>query len=315
MQIRAPNYQCLSNSLYHLTYHQPTNSLWIGTRFGGLTNFNISTNTFVNYGIINGLIDNVIDDVDVDNNGNVWIACRYFGVAKFDGSSFTYYTTLNGLQGNDIYSITVAPNGYIWAGCTTGLSVFNGNVWSNFNSTNSALTGEYIRQIEFKNNYAWLATGGGGIQKFDGANEWTSYLTTNSNIANDSIWSVYIDDSKTVWAASYGRGLLKMLEDNRVDDSLNVRITVYPDVIPTSINSKESVKTKTMSNFYQNYLQLNSIENNSQLKVYNTLGQIIYNEKITSNRIDLNSLERGIYITEISTNSQIIETKKIIKFD
>jgi len=92
-------------------------------------------------------------------------------------------------------------------------------------------------------------------------------------------------------------------------------MTVYPDVIPTSINSKESVKTKTSSNFYQNFLQLNSIENDSQLKVYNSLGQIIYNQKITSNRIDLNSLERGIYITEISSNSQIIETKKIIKFD
>jgi ligand-binding sensor domain-containing protein len=287
----ASNSSIGSEQLYHLTYQASANKLWIASRNSGLISFDINTQTFYNYGPSDGLTDAIIDDVDIDSVGNVWLACRYEGVAMFNGTSFVYYTTLSGLLGNEVYSISIAPNGLVWAGTLNGISSFDGNGWTNYSTANSGLSGNYVRQIEFKNSDIWIAMGGGGIQKFDGNTNWTTYNQSTCNIANDSIWSIYLSANGELWAASFGRGLLNMPPEK-------------PS--PSAIHETENPSNEFY--VYNHCLWMNQLY--TDIFIIDMKGQLVFKEKPKGTMLQLPNLPEGIYLASLLDEQGNIHSKK-----
>ena len=76
-----------------------------------------------------------------------------------------------------------------------------------------------------------------------------------------------------------------------------VEFNVYPNPVRGNLNVK-------MSN----------IKGNSEITVFNILGQKVRDIKIASesSQIDLNNLARGFYFLRITTNNQILPIRKII---
>ncbi|MEZ5066330.1 MAG: two-component regulator propeller domain-containing protein [bacterium] len=77
--------------------------------------------------------DNISDigrDVVTDDNGDMWVAVRGGGVAKWDGTGWISYTTLNsGLWDDDIQAIAYG-DGRLWIAFTfTGIDSFDGITW------------------------------------------------------------------------------------------------------------------------------------------------------------------------------------------
>ena len=72
---------------------------------------------FEHYSSDDGLPHNSIADIHQDRNGYIWLA-TWYGLSRFDGSSFVNYTVLPGdyanLTHNRILSIDEDNLGYLW---------------------------------------------------------------------------------------------------------------------------------------------------------------------------------------------------------
>ncbi len=76
--------------------------LWAGTYGGGLNKLNISTGTFQHYNTSNGLLNDVIYGVLVDNNDHIWFTSNE-GLSKLEPTTnqFTHYGVEYGIQSKE----------------------------------------------------------------------------------------------------------------------------------------------------------------------------------------------------------------------
>ncbi|HKK63933.1 MAG TPA: histidine kinase dimerization/phospho-acceptor domain-containing protein, partial [Bacteroidales bacterium] len=75
-------------------------------------------------------LEEYVDDVDTDAQGNLWLASRYYGIFRYDGKSWKNYTTDNGLPSNNIISIFAESDSVVWATTHGGVSLFDGERWT-----------------------------------------------------------------------------------------------------------------------------------------------------------------------------------------
>src|SRR5699024_164749 len=78
---------------------------------------------FRNYTIANGLSESVVNALEQDNEGYLWIGTSY-GLNRFDGRHFQNYYTEQGLENNEIYALYEDREGHIWIGTGSGVNVF-----------------------------------------------------------------------------------------------------------------------------------------------------------------------------------------------
>ncbi|MET2984126.1 sensor histidine kinase [Aureibaculum conchae] len=101
--------------------------LWVGTGSGGLNKINLKDNSVKSYRadptIENAISSNAIFDIDIDENGFVWIATDQ-GLNKLDPNTdiFTHYDETDGLPTNLLESVVVGKNGEMWLSTQNGLS-------------------------------------------------------------------------------------------------------------------------------------------------------------------------------------------------
>ena len=88
----------------------------------------------------------------------------FYTKAQTQYKSF-HFTTDNGLPSNIIYSVTEDKNGNILLGTDNGLSVFNGNMFKNYN-VKDGLTNPYVVSVYNDNNTIYFVTYNGNFQKF-----------------------------------------------------------------------------------------------------------------------------------------------------
>ncbi len=86
------------------------------------------------YGIKDGLIDNNINDLLLDRNGNLWIA-TLSGLSCFDGRVFHNFTTEDGLPSNRIRCLFEDRKGHLWLGTDGGVVHYNGRVFQTIKSS------------------------------------------------------------------------------------------------------------------------------------------------------------------------------------
>ena len=77
-----------------------SNALWLGTYGGGLNKFDIDTETFTHYTDKDGLANNIINGIQEDRSGVIWVSTNY-GLSRFDPSqkAFKSFDIRDGLQG------------------------------------------------------------------------------------------------------------------------------------------------------------------------------------------------------------------------
>ena len=195
--------------------------------------------TWTNYTTTDGLIDNSVYAITIDNQGNKWVGTNN-GVSKFDGTGWTSYTTSNsGLatdrvnaiaiddQGNKwfgtwgggvskfdginwtsylpysiVTSICLDSHGNLWFGTNGGISEFDGTNWKTFNT--NYLATSFVQSIGIEvSGIIWVGTEFGGVSKFDGTN-WTAFTKANSGLLNDNITCIVIDKQGNKWFVTGG---------------------------------------------------------------------------------------------------------------
>ena len=84
--------------------------------------------SIVNYTVADGLPQNLIMDMAVDKQGNLWSAGLGF-LSKYDGSHFINYSMKNGMGDGFVSKILADRNDNIWVGNFSGLFRFDGHAF------------------------------------------------------------------------------------------------------------------------------------------------------------------------------------------
>jgi ligand-binding sensor domain-containing protein/serine phosphatase RsbU (regulator of sigma subunit) len=187
-------------------YEDESNTLWVGTGYGGVSRLLPGAARFETFSTENGLAGDVVYAINSDLKGNVWIGTKE-GVSKFDVATQTFrnYTIEDGLGGNNVYRIFRDSRGNLWFGALGGyLSVYDGKSFTKYDES-SGIVHRFILCInEDKDHNIWLGAYGGGLYKYDGRT-FRNY-TSKNGMTTDSPYAIIADKDGNIWIGN-GRGL------------------------------------------------------------------------------------------------------------
>jgi hypothetical protein len=144
---------------------------WLGTRSHGVIYYQAGTAISETYSTDNSdLLHDVINDIAVDPNGDVWIATN-LGVSQFVGSTWQNYTRQDGLASNHVDAIAVSPSGVVWFGTKNGLSQYDGANWTTYTQQDGLPHSQLIALGVGEDEMLWGVTVNGTFGHFDG-NTW-----------------------------------------------------------------------------------------------------------------------------------------------
>jgi len=117
----------LSSNNIRMVVEDKSGFLWIATEGGGLNRLNISDETIEIYTTEDGLASNIIEGLEFDDKGNLWIG-SHNGLSKYIPSSdiFHNYSQSDGLQSN-VFSMGShfrSKKGEMFFGGETGINYF-----------------------------------------------------------------------------------------------------------------------------------------------------------------------------------------------
>jgi ligand-binding sensor domain-containing protein len=172
-------------------------TLWLGTRGGGLVRFHVASEQYVVYTASDGLPHNTINDVAVDKTGVVWFATP-LGVGSFDGRRWEVFTTANGLPSNFIRAIMVDQNNVKWCGTAQGIARLDGRAWTAFQTTRGWKNND-IYSLAAGIRGVWAGTAE-GVNEFDGT-QWRTRTKEDGMLGNEARCLV-VDGDGNVWTGS-----------------------------------------------------------------------------------------------------------------
>lgn len=172
-------------------------STYIGTDGHGIS-FYDGSNWF-DFTTANGLSTDVVRDIEIDNNGNIWLATAN-GVDCYNGLSWhTYLIKNEPPYDSAITSITEDLNGNLWFGTWGGGALrFNGMDWSHY-TTDDGLANDLVTGIAVGTDGSiWFGTRV-GVSCFDGVT-WKTF----TGLGGDSILSIAADPYGKIWVGTQG---------------------------------------------------------------------------------------------------------------
>ena len=110
--------------------HQGEDYLWAGSE-SGLVRWNLGPGSYTRFGNEDGLPSVFINDLLVDQEGNLWAATDA-GIGRYDGETWWTYDIADGLDANWIVALFQNEMGELFAGSRggeRGLNYFDGTSW------------------------------------------------------------------------------------------------------------------------------------------------------------------------------------------
>lgn len=168
------------------------NGVWFATDAGLTHNTDSKWETLT---IQNGLINNAVHDVSVDNNENIWIGTKEGVTVVADGVA-TSFTSREGLINNHIHCTAVDSSGKIWFGTPEGISILEDKKWENI-TQQDGLISNMITDIETDPaGTIWIATTE-GVTKIE--NEQFTNYTKKEGLPDNRVNTIYIDSTGKKW--------------------------------------------------------------------------------------------------------------------
>lgn len=175
----------------------------------------------------NGLSQGHVTCMIQDSEGFIW-AGTYVGLNRYNGYNFDVFYADKDKPGtlfiNAVYSLFEDRDGNIWCG-TWGIDIFDKKTETfrhipALSGDNTISAGEVSAITQDKNGYMWLATKGGGLNKYVPETGRITYFMANGSKGN-ALQSNYINDlvvdDQTLWIATTDGGLSRM---NLTDESI-----------------------------------------------------------------------------------------------
>lgn|GEM_PF-215251 len=168
-----------------------------------------------------------------DSRNTIWIA-TYGGGAytvnaneiDFDDSASVKFNPVlhdekdaSTISSNILFTITEDAEGNIWAGADNGLNCFQRSEkkwirYSNIPGDASSIHGNNVRSFAFdKKGNMWVGTNGGGLNRYNKAQNNFTHFTMENGLPNDAIYTIVCDNSGMLWLGT-NRGLCRFNPNN-----------------------------------------------------------------------------------------------------
>ena len=128
---------------------------------------------------------------------------------------FEHLTLRDGLSQNSVMSFLQDSQGYLWLGTESGLDRYDGYAIREYRrqrGNDAGLASDYIWAIaEDGHSNLWLATDGGGIERWDRDSDRFQHFQHDprdaASLSSDSVRSLLIDGHGRIWAGTLDQGL------------------------------------------------------------------------------------------------------------
>ncbi|MDO9186393.1 MAG: two-component regulator propeller domain-containing protein [Bacteroidia bacterium] len=178
-------------------------NMWMGVKGFGVCK--MKSNKITNYkldpkNLENSIVDNEIQAICEDNNGNMYFGGLYKGMSIFNGTSFQNFDDSDGLPGSNIFAITKDHNGTIWIGTEKGLCFLKDGKIEIIEAIKKIKTESGSLPIysifEDSNRNLWLATEN-GVLKYDRKSV-VKYSKLNG-FTDNRVISIVQDTKGNIW--------------------------------------------------------------------------------------------------------------------
>src|SRR5262245_42060833 len=147
-----------------------------------------------------------------DRPGLALRASRTPGSGLEPALHFTHLTADDGLAQNTVTAILQDRRGFMWIGTSAGLSRYDGYHFTTYThdpENPNSLSHNWVRDLyEDPDGMIWVATEGGGANKFDPNTEtFTRYLPDPRNpnsLAGDRVFGIFQDHARNFWFVGGG---------------------------------------------------------------------------------------------------------------
>jgi len=153
------------------------------------------------YGTGDGLINQWISDILIDDQGNKWFG-THAGLSRFDDSNWSSFYIPHGLGENDIMGMDLHPDGSAWFSTMNGIYIFDDDNWSHHEDLDLSNNETYDVWIDSPTN-VWVGTST-GASHYNGS-IWTGYTnsSTGGELADDYVYSVAVDFNGVTWFGTH----------------------------------------------------------------------------------------------------------------
>ena len=165
---------------------------------------NAQTTSFINYGMDQGLVQNQVQSIAQDNEGNLFVG-TIAGLSKYNGTQWISYTKNTNLAEDWITCSYKDKDGNIWFGHWAGGV-------TRYNATTQQLENlnleDYTKLKTIRNitqDYTckfWIATEGAGVFIFDAQSKKMFALSKKDGLSSNTVYDICTDVNKNMWMAT-----------------------------------------------------------------------------------------------------------------
>lgn len=239
------------------------------------------------FSIAEGLPQSQVYDIAEDHNGNLWLATRGGGIAKFDGVKFKVFTTQDGLINNFASAIFHDSKENIWVGTSNGVSLYNGIRFRNYKLEGESFKVSVSSITENKKQELFFGTDNGVYKRTGGQN---LNVSKEIGLTGNSILDVFVDDAQNLWVA-HNKGFTRFKEgdiNHFADDALR---SVSPQCFTEGVHQNIWVGTYGKG--------LIKVRGNRYKFIPETDGLIILDVYFENDILWLSTLKNGVLLYDI----------------
>lgn len=209
----------------------------------------------------------MLHDVCLDNQGNIWMSTRSGGLEKivFDNTLFQlndFYSNEGFLTGFEIRAMLEDSDKNIWLGNMGGTTLvydlnhnFKGYLCENgiVSKSGKPLKAMAYSFLQDKEGNIWIGTKGDGVfvlkpknNKYDAfyVEQYKNIPNDIFSLSNDIVYSIHEDEKGRIWIGSYGGGINLFDPDNKRFINCNNNLERYPIDIGFQIRTIRSCNDK-----------------------------------------------------------------------
>jgi signal transduction histidine kinase/ligand-binding sensor domain-containing protein/DNA-binding response OmpR family regulator len=272
----------LSNSMVYTIAQDRDGYMWFGTE-DGLNRFDGQNFKVYRYepADTNSLAGNRINQIYLANDNTLWIA-THNGVSQYhkDSDSFSNFNVNEGLSHNNIQSVLKVDN-ELWLGTDNGLNVVNLTTHEvsvfPISDNGSGTNHKWIRSLTRQGNYVWIATWGGGLNRYDLTLKHFDYFRHEPNddfsLSSDTVYAVYPTNHNEIWVGTVQGGVNRFKANCECFDRLNPNNNYQKMTVANFSENADSLWIATNNGLSQFSFKAQQFSNYSMLKPYE-LGNI-----------------------------------------
>lgn len=264
---------------------------WIGT-VGGMawydgTEWRNYNNDDISYHGLE-LPGNNIASIAVREDDLVCIGTLNAGFTYLTDSSVTVFTTFeDGLPDNTGLGVALDEDGERWVACPAGGLLrhggnHQGTVWFQYSTLSSNIPSNSLNDVVI-DAYGTriLATQNSGVAFFTGASDWTVYNENNSELPDNVVLTLHLDNREVLWVGTETGGLARFDHISGVHDEVLLDVKLFPSI------AKEEV-----------FLAMDELDVSMSFTVLDMSGRVVHQGIMRNSplRLDVGGLARGTYM-------------------